>query len=176
MSILILYPHRFSQELKRIQKGCGRLSMTSSGRLTLLSLKNTEGFRTFSLKSAREVFGLKWPKQPDTAWHSLTHLKFSYFLVSKSESRGNFLRGGQGRSQEEMAPCQSCHTAGELFAEVGTISRLGNPFVFFFLWTIIITAITSKRLFFLCTVKDWHLQFFHVTGVSASLRPTFWLA
>ena len=131
MSILILYPHRFSQELKRIQKGCGRLSMTSSGRLTLLSLKNTEGFRTFSLKSAREVFGLKWPKQPDTAWHSLTHLKFSYFLVSKSESRGNFLRGGQGRSQEEMAPCQSCHTAGELFAEVGTISRLGNPFVFF---------------------------------------------
>ena len=74
-----------------------------------------------------------------------------------------------------MAPCQSCHTAGELFAEVGTISRLGNPFVFFSMDNNHNRHNQQKIIFFVY-YQRLALTIFHVTGVSASLRPTFWLA
>ena len=111
----------------------------------------------FSLKPAREVFGLKWPKQPDPSEVLL------YFLVSKSKSRGISLERGQGRSQEEMAPCQSCHTAGELFAEVGTTPSadwMGNPTSFFFFFFGRTIIITSKRSFFLVYYQRLALTFF----------------
>ena len=138
----ILYPHRFSQELKRIQKGCGRSSMTSSGRLTLLSLKNTEAFRTFPLKSAREVFGLKWPGR--------SHFRIWSSLISWFP---NLNQGGISRKSWPGSQPGRNGSVPIMPYSWWTICRGGHHhptgwviLSFFFLWTISITAITSKRL------------------------------